>query len=253
MILYFSGTGNSKYVADFIADKINDEIVSLFDKIKDNDYSEISSATPFIICCPTYCWQIPHIVRDWLTNANLIGSNKIYFVMTCGGEIGNSEKYLRLLCKKIGKEYMGCAEIVMPENYIAMFTAPDDKQAQEIIASAEKKLESVVKIISSEDRLEAVKVNLIGKLYSSIVNDVFYPLFVKDKKFTVSDDCIGCGLCEKKCVMNNISIVDNKPVWNGNCTHCMACICYCPKEAIEYGRHSRGLIRYTCKEYKKSV
>ena len=29
-----------------------------------------------------------------------------------------------------------------------------------------------------------------------------------------------------------------------NCTHCMACICYCPKEAIEYGKKSKGKPRY---------
>ena len=27
-------------------------------------------------------------------------------------------------------------------------------------------------------------------------------------------------------------------------THCMACICYCPKEAIEYGKKSKGKPRY---------
>ena len=32
------------------------------------------------------------------------------------------------------------------------------------------------------------------------------------------------------------------------CTHCMACICRCPSEAIEYGKHSIGKPRYVCPE-----
>lgn len=251
MILYFTGTDNSKYAADFIGDRIGDDVVDLFDRIRNNDYSEIVSDKPFVICCPTYSWQIPHIVRDWLLNAKLFGSNKIYFVMTCGGEIGNAEKYLKKLASQIGKEYMGCAEVLMPENYIALFDAPDDEKASAIITSAEEKIEQIYQKIKSNEKLEDVSTNFIGKLYSSVVNDLFYPLYVKDKRFTASDDCIGCGLCAKKCVMNNITLENGKPKWNGNCTHCMACISYCPKECIEYGEHSKGLIRYTCKEYTK--
>ena len=57
-------------------------------------------------------------------------------------------------------------------------------------------------------------------------------------------------LCEKLCPLNNIELQNKEPVWGTNCTHCMACICGCPKEAIEYGRISKGKVRYQCPEYK---
>ena len=57
-------------------------------------------------------------------------------------------------------------------------------------------------------------------------------------------DCIGCGKCVELCPLNNIHLENGKPLWGKNCTHCMACICYCPKEAIEYGKKSRGKPRY---------
>ena len=44
--------------------------------------------------------------------------------------------------------------------------------------------------------------------------------------------------------LNNIRLENGKPVWGKHCTHCMACICYCPKEAIEYGKKSKGKPRY---------
>ena len=48
----------------------------------------------------------------------------------------------------------------------------------------------------------------------------------------------------KNCPTNNIVIQNGKPVWGNNCTHCMACICRCPAEAIEYGKKSVGKPRY---------
>ena len=47
-----------------------------------------------------------------------------------------------------------------------------------------------------------------------------------------------------KSVTDNIHLENGRPVWGKNCTHCMACICDCPKEAIEYGKKSKGKPRY---------
>ena len=71
-----------------------------------------------------------------------------------------------------------------------------------------------------------------------------YPLFVKADAFYSTDECIGCGLCEKLCPLKNIQIKDHRPVWGKKCTHCMACIAKCPKKAIEYGKKSRRKNRY---------
>ena len=73
---------------------------------------------------------------------------------------------------------------------------------------------------------------------------VFYRFFVKADAFRATDACIGCGKCVELCPLNNIRLENGKPVWGKNCTHCMACICHCPKEAIEYGKKSKGKPRY---------
>ena len=56
--------------------------------------------------------------------------------MTCGSEIGNAAKYNRELCQAKGIEYMGTAQVIMPENYIAMFKVPQADEARQIIKRA---------------------------------------------------------------------------------------------------------------------
>lgn len=246
MVLYFTGTGNSRYAAERISSLINDDCINLFERLRKNDVSEIKSDRDFVIVSPTYGWQIPHILRDWLKNVKLSGSKNIYFIMTCGGEIGNASKYLNRLCEEININYMGCAEILMPENYIALFDAHEKAEALEIIDKSESNIEKTAQIILSGKAIPEKSIGAVDKIKSSIVNAVYYPLLIHSKKFSVSDDCVSCGKCAELCVMNNIRLIDGKPVWNDNCTHCMACICSCPKGAIEYGNASKGKPRYHC-------
>ena len=244
MILYFSGTGNSKYVAKRIADALGDEIVNLNDRIKASNISPVETGERLNIVTPTYAWRIPRIVRDWLLKTELRGAKRAWFVMTCGSEIGNADKYNRDLCAEKNLTCMGTAQIVMPENYIAMFSAPQADEACKIVAKAEPSIERAIAAIQSNQPFAPTRNNLYDRFMSGPVNPIFYKFCVKADAFTVSDTCIGCGQCAKRCPMNNVTLKDGKPVWGKNCTHCMACICYCPKEAIEYGKKSVGQPRY---------
>ena len=132
----------------------------------------------------------------------------------------------------------------MPENYIAMFSAPQADEACKIVAKAEPSIERAIAAIQSNQPFAPTRNNLYDRFMSGPVNPVFYKCFVKADAFTVSDACIGCGQCAKRCPMNNVAIKNGTPVWGKNCTHCMACICYCPTSAIEYGKKSIGQPRY---------
>lgn len=244
MILYFTGTGNSEYVAKKIGDYLNDEVFSLFDKIRNMDYATMTSEKPWVIVVPTYAWQIPHIVRDWLYETRLEGNRKIYFVMTCGDGIGNAGKYNEQLCQEKGMQYMGTAKILMPENYIALFDVPEKKKIIEIVKKAQAAIRITAQIIEAEVYNDIYKPSALDKLLSGFVNWGFYRFYISAEKFYAKETCISCGKCEQVCPYGNIELKDGKPVWSDACTHCMACICHCPTGAIEYGEKSEGKVRY---------
>ena len=68
MILYFSATGNTKLMAQTLAERLNDEAVDLLSRIKNNDHSEIRSDRPFVICSPVYVSELPLFFLDHLKN-----------------------------------------------------------------------------------------------------------------------------------------------------------------------------------------
>ncbi len=45
MVLYFSGTGNSRYVAEKISEISDDKMISINQRLKYNDYSPVESDT----------------------------------------------------------------------------------------------------------------------------------------------------------------------------------------------------------------
>ncbi len=249
MIICFSGTGNSLYCAEMIADKIGDEIINSNKIIKNNDYKTLTSQKPWIFVTPTYGWQIPHVFADFINKTKFCGSTNAYFIMTCGADIGNAGAQNEKLCSQKGLVYKGTQEVIMPENYIALFDAPNEKKALQIIRFAQSNIDSVAEIIKSDGYIPNKNISFTDKLKSGIVNRAFYAFYVKANKFTVSDACTGCGKCVSNCPLNNIMLNDTKPVWGSDCTHCMACICGCPVSAIEYGKVSVGKSRYQCPKY----
>ncbi|RHO59444.1 flavodoxin [Eubacterium sp. AM05-23] len=246
MILYFSGTGNSAYAAKRIGREIQDEALDLFDKIRNHDHSALSSKRPWVVAAPTYAWRIPRVVSDWLMKTELEGARDIYFVLTCGGGIGNAGAYLKRLSEAKGLRYRGCAEVRMPENYIALYDAPGREEALALIDKAEAPISAIARRIGEGAVLPGPSATFKDKIQSGLVNDVFYPVVVHASKFRVTGACISCGKCEAVCPLSNIRMENGRPRWGKRCTHCMACICRCPKEAIEYGKHSEGQPRYVC-------
>ena len=246
MIVYFSGTGNSRFAAESLARQLQDELLDAGRKIKAGDMSPLHSEAPWVFVAPVYAWRMAKVLSYYIRNVELTGSRDAYFVLTCGGEIGNAGAYAAQLCEEKGLTYRGVREVVMPENYIAMFNAPDEQEARAIVARAKPVLQESGELIRQNMPFPAVKTGWADRLKSGPVNEGFYKCYVKADAFYATEKCMGCGACATSCPLNNIQIEAGKPVWGNRCTHCMACICGCPVEAIEYGKRSKGKPRYKC-------
>ena len=71
MILYFSASGNSRFIAEHAAALLEDEACSLNARIRLDQHDPLESARPYVLVCPTYAWRIPRIVEEHLRHTEL--------------------------------------------------------------------------------------------------------------------------------------------------------------------------------------
>ena len=163
MIFCFSGTGNSRYIAQRIAEALQKTVIDLNARIKANNTTTVDTGSDVIMVTPTYAWRIPKIVSEWMEKTKWTGAKRIWFVMDCGSEIGNAAKYNRSLAEQKQLHYMGTAQIIMPENYIAMFNAPQVDEAQQITAKAEPDIQAAIKCIQKKQEFPVPTIFNFGR------------------------------------------------------------------------------------------
>lgn len=242
MILYFSGTGNSRYTALLLGKALDDEVISLNELIRAANSRAIISEKPFVFVVPTYCYHIPAVVEEYIRNTEFVGS-KAYFVMTCGAGVGGAGAANKALCREKGLEYMGTYTLVMPDNYLVMYEPSSREEAEKRLAALPAEVDVIANAILGENMLPEKK-SLLGKGVSVLGSKLFNAAYVKPEKFFVTDACVSCGTCVRSCPMNNVSMHNGAPEWGDSCVHCLACICGCPQNAVEYGKGTKNRRRH---------
>lgn len=255
MVLYFSATGNTEFIAKEIAKRIDDECVNILTRVKKEDFSPIHSEKPFVICAPVYVCEIPRFMTKYLKKVDFTGSKDVYFILTSGGYCGPSGPLLKKIFKAKKMICHGHAEFKMPRNYVASDDYPmlGKEETEERITESYKQLDSVASEIRSSGTLTARHVTCFETIITVPFNPVWCKFKLKAKDFHTDKTCMGCSKCEKLCPLNNIKIADKKPVWGNNCTHCMACIANCPVDAIQFGNITQKKERYNFGKYKYVV
>ena len=124
MILYFSGTGNSKYVAEKLAELLGEE---LFNIEGSHRLPMMVDDEPLGIVFPVYAWGLPRIVADYFSNKRFVegtltkGSNItnkfVWTVMTCGDDMGYADVILE---KNIKRTVNAAYSLQMPNTYVSL-------------------------------------------------------------------------------------------------------------------------------------
>lgn len=243
MILYFSGTGNSRYVANKIGDVLVDEVVSVNDYLKQKKRGSFSSDQPFVFVSPTYMSRMPMEVEQFIRNSRFSGNRDAYYVFTAGQSIGNAPKYCRKLCSENKLQYRGTASVAMPANYVLMYDVTPKQKAKEEAKKADADIRKIAECIKNGESLDPDP-KMSGHKSFSMIAPAFHKFMISAKGFQAGPSCTGCGKCAELCPLNNIKIQNKKPVWGKECMHCMACISACPDEAINYGKKTEKRNRY---------
>ena len=108
MVLYFTGTGNSRYLARRIAEGLEMPLYDLNACIKAGDTAPVQTGRDVVLVTPTYAWRIPRVVSEWLDKTALTGAERIWFVMDCGSEIGNAPRQIPAVAGSRKIKYHGC-------------------------------------------------------------------------------------------------------------------------------------------------
>jgi NAD-dependent dihydropyrimidine dehydrogenase PreA subunit len=141
--------------------------------------------------------------------------------------------------------------IRMPGNYPLLAGPPSQKEQQRLFADAEKQIAGIADIVKRGETAPLQDSFALLRGLARLMNPMAVSFFAKaDKKFVVKDNCTKCGVCEKVCPVQNITLIDGKPFWLHHCEQCMACLQWCPVEAIQAGRITEGRKRYQHPRFK---
>lgn len=237
MIYYFSGTGNSAWAARTIASAIGDELKPMTDVLNGTGDDRMRTLDRLGLVFPTYGWDMPAVVRDFIGTLAEVESRYTYFVTTCGDDTGRlrqrvdkalAEKHLRL---------DSAWAVRMPNTYVCLpgFDVDPTNVCHTKLKAAPDRLREVIDGI--RNRQKGRFDTLPGKLPRTktyLLGTLFRRFLVTDRRFRTNDRCTGCGLCSRVCPIGNIRMQRGRPAWQGGCTGCLSCYHHCPVHAIDY-------------------
>jgi len=224
LLVYFSGTGGTKRVADTFetcfskndCDVIKQSLdgfnlESLTEKYNNNFTKEIDL---IFILFPVYAMTAPKVVFEWIESLPSEQNTKTAVISVSGGGEVWPNTSCRVNCIKAlkKKHYNVVYEkmMVMPPNVLLS----NNHAAMHIINSMPLKVNGIVSDLLAGKKLRShlhISTYLFGFLHlENNMNKM-------GKSLKVNSTCTSCGFCVKNCPRGNITIANNVPSFNNNC------------------------------------
>lgn len=250
MIYFFSGTGNSRAVSSQLAELTHDKAISCLDA---RTPESIPDGQPDVLglVFPVHAWGPPKVYDAFLGEClHALPSHPptyTYMVCTCGDDIGCTDRLVRKALLRQGITLDCAFSITMPNTYIGLpgFNVDKPAIATKKLQEAVQKVKEISVFINSRTKgISDVRPGSMSGLKTYVLRPLFHRFLTGDRKFRTSQ-CRQCGLCAKECPLHNIVLEKGSaPVWQGNCTDCLACYHSCPFRCIRYGHSSKGKGQY---------
>ena len=248
-IYYFSGTGNSLFVAREIAKAFEGaELVPILSALKYGETKVDSDVAGFVF--PIHMNAMPAILREFVESCDLSQCKRVFCVATHGGVPGKTRVQVEKVFAEKGIRLWFYEEIEMMNN-TPKGVAPKilmkldwekgitDDKIHEMETRTRKGILSVVEKIRADIAPQAqAKAGMLTKLLWKVSEGSPPKL-----EFLLGEDCTGCGICQDVCLSGRVRMEKGKPVWpmDSPCYYCYACFNFCPVQAI-------GVKNYTKKE-----
>jgi NAD-dependent dihydropyrimidine dehydrogenase PreA subunit len=250
MIFYFSGTGNSLWVAKKLAELQDERILSIAELMKEKRESfsfTLKQDEMLGFVFPIYAWAPPKIVLEFIKKFVITNSNEYYTfaVCTCGDHAGQAMSVLSSDLQKQKIKLNSGFSVFMPNNYIVDYDLDSKELENKKLEQAKQRVDDISNLLSkkTEDIFDCYG-GSFPWFRTQIINPYFNKFCLGTKKFHAKNNCISCGLCERICPTKNIQLKNDSPTWGKECTKCMACIHRCPVQAIQYGDKTEKRGRY---------
>lgn len=253
MIIYFSGTGNTKHFVDALNETLQDTIVDI---TRDTLPTDLTSETSLGIVFPIYAWGMPVLFKKrlaiFLQQVRLQRDRLYtYVICVCGDDMGTTEQEVSSFLAQYDIVMNAIKTVKMPNTYVALpgFDVEKVPTGIEKVKFTNLEVGTLATKIKERQTFRETIPGSFAFIKSSIIRPVFNKFLTSDKYYKVSDACIGCGKCAQVCPTHNISYDKNKrPVWHHDCAACLACYHVCPQNAISY-RFTSGKGQYRLKNY----
>ena len=100
MIFYFTGTGNSLYAAQKLADE-GEEIVSIVEALRSKSFHyTLKDNEPLGFVFPVYFYTVSDPVLELVRNLTVENAGFVYAVIPCGASIGGRPVWTKSKCLK---------------------------------------------------------------------------------------------------------------------------------------------------------